>query len=577
MPRSRLVEVGENRFFDDTMLDRSEVGSSEFSSLASWETLSESSLPDMVLCYGQLGRRKQREGVAPRGPRTAVDPWAAKFADQQEELGLPGPVEDTLTDENLLDRIARSLGPENALDDAASNSSSHEGEVHGIRKKSTSGAIVYSPVKWKGKAVARGEHGSLTTSQHSPTFKMLARQRFQASMDNTFGSPLSRMAVARTLAHTSPSHSVGSMASRSGTNLSSSGSMASVVFHIGEKGVQFYFIPASTKFCFTARVTKTDADQQEKRPTFGRAKAAVYGIQMEDSHEVFMPLWLHFNAPSLEFWGQAPDTMECLQYSMRIVHRSTGEVVGRLTVIAAQPDELSDVQATLGFPAKVPKTLEAISTSSPNLATTLHSPYSPKVFRTLPQSPRSIATSQTGTELSSLGSMTSVVFHLDQDGVHIFVIPAASKFCFKAPIAKADGESAPIRSTFGRAVASPYVIQLEECDVISIPLWLHFVPQSMEFWGEAPSVNERLHVAMRIVHRETGQVVGHIIIIVADLDDAARLQTELGEPHTMNERLSVVEEVSSIDSDEGRADPQGKIALYALGFLSNSRIKLLPQ
>ncbi|KAG9086054.1 hypothetical protein FRC06_003292, partial [Ceratobasidium sp. 370] len=40
VPRSRLVEVGENRYFSDAMVDRSEVGSSEFSSLASWETLS---------------------------------------------------------------------------------------------------------------------------------------------------------------------------------------------------------------------------------------------------------------------------------------------------------------------------------------------------------------------------------------------------------------------------------------------------------------------------------------------------------------------------------------------------------
>ncbi|KAG8728037.1 hypothetical protein FRC12_022070, partial [Ceratobasidium sp. 428] len=553
VPRSRLVEVGENRFFNDTMSDRSEVGSSEFSSLASWETLTESSLPDMVLCYGQLGRRKARAGDAPKTPRAPIDPWgtgASAGPVYREEGSLPEPDDDTTTDENLLDRLARSLGSEPSLDehdDEITSVGSHvERESQGV----VGSASATSLVKWKGKGVARGEYGSPTTSQHSPTFKRLARQRFKASMDNTIGgSPLSKMAIARTLAYSSPS--LRSIASGTSSDLSPSGSMASLVFHINEQGVHYYVIPASTRFCFTARITKVDGEEDDDdKPTFGRAKAAAYGVQTDDPNDPSMPLWIHFNAPGLEFWGYAPNTDERLQHSMKIVHRASGQTVGRLLVVVARLDDVANAQAALGYPIAAPNTGAVISNSSSKLAAAINLACGPQISGIPPHSSRSIATSHTGTDLSSSGSMTSVVFHLSRGGINFFVIPANTQFCFEVPGLEINAA----KSTFGRAVASPYMIQMDETsELVSIPSWLHFVAQSMEFWGEAPDVPERLRVGMKIVQRETGEVAMRLLIVVARLDDVGSLQAELNYGRVKeNDGLSVVEEVSSIDSDEDR-------------------------
>ncbi|KAG8681566.1 hypothetical protein FRC08_015550, partial [Ceratobasidium sp. 394] len=482
VPRSRLVEVGENRFFNDTMVDRPEVGSSEFSSLASWETLSESSLPDMVLCYGQLGRRKVRTGDAPKTPRAPIDPWGAGVSAgpvYREEGSLPGPDDEAATDENLLDRLARSLGSE--LDEHDDGIDSANAHIESESRRPADGATVAPPVKWKGKGVAQGEHGSPTTSQHSPTFKRLARQRFKASIDSTIGgSPLSKMAIARTLAYASPSsQSIGTGAS---SDLSPSGSMASLVFHVNEQGVHYYVISAGTRFCFTARITKINGEEaDDDKPTFGRAKAALYGVQTDDAEEPSMPLWLHFNAPGLEFWGYAPNTDERLQHAMKIVHRASGEVVGRLLVVVARLDDVASAQAALGYPTAMSDTSGAIASkpSSSKLAAAINLACSPQISGLPPQSSRSIATSHTGTDLSSSASITAVVFHHARDGIEFFVIPANTQFCFGVPGLQTNAT----KSTFGRAVASPYMIQVDETsEVVSIPQWLHFVAQSMEFW-----------------------------------------------------------------------------------------------
>ncbi|KAF8607915.1 hypothetical protein BDV93DRAFT_519903 [Ceratobasidium sp. AG-I] len=572
VPRSRLVEVGENRFFDDTMLDRSEVGSSEFSSLASWETLSESSVPNMVLCYGQLGRRKMAEGGAPRPQRAAADPWSAGQSTRSvgQQSSMPDPSEDTLTDENLLDRLARSLGSEDTTDEYISevgSSHSHDGVQQFQESVNTGVAIISSPVKWKGKSVARGEHGSPTTSQHSPTFKRLVRQRFQASIDGNMGSPLSRMAVARTSAFASPSvPSIISGVTQSSTNLSSSGSMASLTFHLDGNGVYYYVIPAGTRFCFAVKVTKIGDESEDRTPTFGRTKTALYSVQMDDPEDICMPLWLHFNAPGLEFWGHSPDTVERVQHSMRIVHTATSEVVGRLSIVVTRGEDVSNARASLGYPAAALDTHRApiFSSASSGLAAALALTFSPRVFGTPLQSSRSVTTSYTGTDLSASGSMASVVFHLNRDGMHFFVIPAKSKFCFEAPINKTGNEVAPTKSGFGRATASPYVIQIDESDTGMIPLWLHFVPQSTEFWGEAPDVAERLRVSLRIVYRRTDEVVAYLTIIVAQLADVEYLQDELDRSRAINERLSIVEEVSSVDSNGDYVEEEDQVSGDAL-------------
>ncbi|KAG8684615.1 hypothetical protein FRC09_015271 [Ceratobasidium sp. 395] len=144
--------------------------------------------------------------------------------------------------------------------------------------------------------------------------------------------------------------------------------------------------------------------------------------------------------------------------------------------------------------------------------------------------------------------MTSVVFHLSRGGINFFVIPANTQFCFEVP----GLETNATKSTFGRAVASPYMIQMDETsELVSIPSWLHFVAQSMEFWGEAPDVPERLRVGMKIVQREAGEVVMRLLIVVARLDGVGSLQAELNYGRTKeDDGLSVVEEVSSVDSDE---------------------------
>ncbi|KAG8747386.1 hypothetical protein FRC10_001057 [Ceratobasidium sp. 414] len=555
VPRSRLVEVGENRFFNDTMVDRSEVGSSEFSSLASWETLSESSLPDMVLCYGQLGRRRARAGDALKTPRAPIDPWdAGVFAGPvyREEGSLPEPDDETVTDENLLDRLARSLGSELSLDEHGDEINFVSSQIESESRGLAGGVTGASLVKWKGKGIAWGEHGSQTTSQHSPTFKRLARQRFQASIDSTAGgSPLSKMAIARTLAHASPSSQ--SIATGASSDLSPSGSMASLVFHVNEQGVYYYVIPASTRFCFTARITKIDGEEpDDDKPTFGRAKAAVYGVQTDDPNEPSLPLWLHFNAPGLEFWGYAPNTDEHLQHAMKIVHRASGEVVGRLLVVVARLDDMGSAQAVLGYPTTVSGVPNVAAPKPPSskLAVAINLACSPQISGIPPQSPRSIATSHTGTDFSSSGSMTAVVFHLARDGIDFFVIPANTQFCFEVPGLQTNAT----KSALGRAVASPYMIQVDETsEVVSIPQWLHFVVQSTEFWGEAPDVAECLRIGMKIVQRETGEVAMRVLIIVTRLDDVRSLQAELNYGRVMeSDGLSVVEEVSSIDSAEDR-------------------------
>ncbi|KAG9126493.1 mitochondrial splicing system protein, partial [Ceratobasidium sp. 392] len=478
------------------------------------------------------------------------------------EGSLPEPDDDTTTDENLLDRLARSLGSEPSLDehdDELNSASSHiESESQGV----VGSASVTSLAKWKGKGVARGEYGSPTTSQHSPTFKRLARQRFKASIDNTIGgSPLSKMAIARTLAYTSPS--LRSIATGASSDLSPSNSLTSLVFHVNEEGVHYYVIPASTRFCFTARITKIDGEEgDDDKPTFGRAKAAVYSVQTDDPNDPSMPLWLHFNAPGLEFWGHAPNADERMQHSMKIVHRASGDIVGRLVIAVARLDDVASTQAALGYPNVTSKAPGVVaSSSSSKLAAAINLACSPQISGVALHSSRSIATSHTGTNLSSSGSMTSVVFHLARDGINFFVIPSNTQFCFEVP----GLETNTARSTFGRAVASPYMIQMDETsEVVSIPPWLHFVAQSMEFWGEAPDVSARLRVGVKIVQRETGEVAMRLLIVVARLDDVGSLQAELNYGKVReNDGLSVVEEVSSIDSDEDRISSKDEGVKFA--------------
>ncbi|CUA70139.1 tRNA modification GTPase MnmE [Rickettsia bellii OSU 85-389] [Rhizoctonia solani] len=544
VPRSRLVEVGENRFFDDTMLDRSEVGSSEFSSLASWETLSESSLPNMVLCYGQLGRRKMKEGVSPHGIPSGVDLPIQPMNCTQE---LPGPTEDTSTDEIIIDRIAHSLGPKDDLNREHSSVPKNEireplKEIDNDNNGST--VVTYSPIKRKGKGVARGEHGS-PTSQHSPTFKMLAHQRFRASVDSKLGSPMSR---ARALTYTSPSaRSIGSVVSRAGVNVSPTISLADVV-RVGSSGMQFYFVPAKTKFCFKVQpieaVSKVKGKQKSKL-----VKDVLYEAEVDGHFNTEMPVWLHFNSSTLEFSGQAPDTRELLQYSMRVVSRPANKIVCQLLMAVARPPLLAVAQASLGSPTGGLDTPGASPCRrSPGL---LYSPHNSRGFGSPLHSSRSIM-SKFGSNLS----MSSVVFHFNQDGVEVFVVPATTNFCFEVPIAKVDGVSKSTGLAFGRAGASPYSIQLEQCDVDTMPHWLHFVPSSMEFWGEAPNVDDRLHVVMRIIHKRSNEVVGRIAIVITHMDDVAQLQAYFGYSRS-NDGLSVVEEVSSILSD----DPQDGIIL----------------
>ncbi|CAE6427935.1 unnamed protein product [Rhizoctonia solani] len=551
IPRSRLVEVGENRFFDDTMLDRSEVGSSEFSSLASWETLSESSLPHMVLCYGQLGRRKTKEGVSPRGIPSHVDPLIRSTSCTQE---VPGPKEDGLTDENLHDSIAHGLGSKDNLNHGHSTSSAPKSEIREPLKEISNAnksdtVVTYSPVKWKGKSVARSEHGSPTTSQHSPTFKKLAHQRFRASVDSKFGSPLSRAMIARTSAYTPPSaRSISSAVSRAGADVSPTISLANVV-SIGSSGMQFYFVPAKTNFCFKIQVPEAVSKAKGKHKSRS-TKDVLYAAEVDGHFNTEMPAWLHFNPSTLEFSGQAPDTRELLQYSMRVVSRPANKLVCQLLMAVARPPLLEVAQASLGNPAGGLDTLT--TTSSRQLFGSSCSPHNARGFGSPLQSSRSIITSKFGSGLS----MASVVFHFNQDGVEVFVIPATTKFYFEVPIAKPDGESKSTELTFGRTMASPYSIQLEACDVDVMPHWLHLVPSSMEFWGEAPNVEDRLHVVMRITHKQSNQVVGRIAIVITHMDDAAQLQAYFGRSRSMSEGLSVVEEVSSILSE----DPQDGIA-----------------
>ncbi|CAE6530599.1 unnamed protein product [Rhizoctonia solani] len=548
IPRSCLVEIGENRFFDDTMLDRSEVGSSEFSSLASWETLSESSLPNMVLCYGQLGRRKTKEGVPPRGIPSAVDHPIQPVRCTQK---LPGPTEDTLTDENRLNRIAHSPGSK-ALDGghSGSNVPKIREPLREINNAGNAGAVVtYSPIKWKGwKGVACGEHGSPTTSQHSPTFKKLAHQRFRASVDSKLGSPLSRAVLVRTPTYTSPStRSIGSTATRVGANVSPTMSLADVV-RIESSGMQFYFVAAKTSFCFKIQVAEAVSKAKGKQKS-RTTKDVLYKAEVDGHFNTEMPAWLHFNPSTLEFWGQAPDTRELLQYSMRVVSHPANEIVCQILMAVARPPLLVAAQASLGNPTGGLDTLEA---SSSRKLSSLYSPHNSRGFGSPLQSSRSIVTSKFGSSLS----MASIVFHFNQDGVEVFVVPATTKFCFEIPIAKPTGEPKSTELALGRAIASPYSIQLEECDVDAIPNWLHFVPLDMEFWGEAPNVEDRLHVVMRIIHKQSSEVVGRIAIVITHMDDVAQLQACFGYSRSMNEGLSVVEEVSSILSD----DPEGEIA-----------------
>ncbi|CAE6523526.1 unnamed protein product [Rhizoctonia solani] len=558
IPRSRLVEVGENRLFDDTMPDRSEVGSSEFSSLASWETLSESSLPNMVLCYGQLGRRKVKEGAFPLGIPSAVDPPIRTTGCTRE---LSGPAEDTPTDENLLNRVAHSLGSVDALSRRIPSSGARKSKTREPLKEigsanNTGTIVVYSPAKWKGKGVARSEHGSPTTSQHSPTFKKLAHQRFRASVDSKLGSPLSRAVVARTLAYTSSStRSIGSVIDRSGANLSSVISLADIALHVGSNGMEFYFVPAKTEFRFKVQVAEAVSKIRGKSKC-GHPKGILYEAEMDGHYNIEMPTWINFDSSTLEFWGQTPDSRELLQYSMRIVSRPANEVVCQLLIAVARPPLLAAAQASLGNPAGALATPDA--SPSRKLPGALYSPYGSRSFGSPLQSSRSIVTSKFGSNLSP-GSMTSVVFHFNQDDVEVFVVPATTKFCFEAPVAKLDEKSESTDLALGRTAASPYSIQLEECDVIAMPHWLHFLPLTMEFWGEAPGVEDRLHVVMRIVHKQSGQVVGRIAIVITHMDDVAQLRAHFGYSRSINEGLSVVEEVPSIISD----DPQDVVVQTA--------------
>ncbi|KAH7343734.1 hypothetical protein B0J17DRAFT_713895 [Rhizoctonia solani] len=547
IPRSRLVEVGENRFFDDAILDRSEVGSSEFSSLASWETLSESSLPNMVLCYGQLGRRRTKEVGSPRDLPLTVDLpiQSASYTQGQSE-----PLGDSLADEKH-DRIDRCLGSEDILNREYSDSNAHGSGIQEPLKEVTNAgntgtAVDYSPIRWTGKSVTRGEHGSLTTSQHSPTFKNLAHQRFRASVDNKPGSPLSRAMVARTLAYTSPStRSIGSAVSRSGVNLSSTMSLADVVLQVGSSGMQFYFVPAKAEFCFKVQVTEAVSEVIGK-PNSGRTKEVLYEAEIDGHYNTDMPAWVHFNPSTLEFWGQAPDTRELLQYSMRIVSRPANEMVCQLLMAVARQPLLAAAQASLGDPSA---TLDTPSASSHKFNGALYSPYNSWTRGSPFQSSRSVVAPNIGSSLS----IASMVFHFNQDGVEVFVVPATTKFCFAVPIAKLDGRTGSIEVGLGRTTASPYSIQLEACDVVAIPHWLHFVPLTMEFWGEAPSVEDRLHVVTRIIHKQSGEVAGRIAIVITHMDDVAQLQAYFGPSRQMSEGLSVVEEVSSILSDDTQA------------------------
>ncbi|CAE7146398.1 unnamed protein product [Rhizoctonia solani] len=547
--RSRLVEVGENRFFDDTMLDRPEVGSSEFSSLASWETLSESSLPNMVICYGQLGRHRTKEGVPPRDTSLAVDLPIQSMSGTQE---LPGPTKDT-TDETLPDQITHSPGSKDTLADEYPSSGTPKSEIREPLKEGSTvnngTAVAYSPFKWKGKGVARGEHGSPTTSQHSPTFKKLVHQRFRASVDSKLGSPLSRAVAAHILANASPSiQSIGSAVSRSDANVSPTISLADVV-HIGSSGMQFYFVAAKTAFRFKVQIADVVSKTEGKQKA-GLARNTLYKAEVDGHFNTEMPAWLHFNPATLEFWGQAPDTRELLQYSMRVVSCPTNKTAYQLLMAVARPPLLAAAQASLENPT-ASDTPEP--TPSHKLSNSFYSPHSSRAFASPLESSRSIVTSGFGSNLS----MNNIIFHFNQDGVEVFVVPAATKFCFEAPIAKVDG--GPAKSTglaFGRATASPYSIQLEACDVDAIPHWLHFVSLGMEFWGEAPNVEDRLHVVMRIIHKQSSEVVGRIAIVVTHMDDVAELQAYFGHSSPTNEGLSVVEEVPSILFD----DPQGEIA-----------------
>ncbi|CAE6455220.1 unnamed protein product [Rhizoctonia solani] len=547
IPRSRLVEVGENRFFDDTMLDRSEVGSSEFSSLASWETLSESSLPNMVLCYGQLGRRKSKEVGSPRGLPSTGDPPIQPTSYIQ---GRSGPSGDTPTDEKL-DRIDRSLGSEDILNRGHSDCDAHKRETqepfNEISNAGNIGTVVaYSPIKWTGKNATRSEHGSPTTSQHSPTFKKLAHQRFRASVDSKLGSPLSRAIVARTLAYTSPStRSIDTTISRSCANLPSNVSLADVVSQVGSGGMQFYFVPAKTEFCFKVQVTDV-VSKAKGKPNSGRTKEVLFEAKIDGHYNTEMPAWVHFNPSTLEFWGRTPDTRELLQYSMRIVSHPANEIVCQLLMAVARPPLLAAAQASLGNPSE---TLDTSSASPHKLTGALCSPSNSWNFGPPSQSSHSVVTCKIGSSLS----MTSMVFHFNQDGVEVYVVPATTKFCFAVPIVKVDGESQSTQAGLGRAAASPYSIQLEACDVVAIPHWLHFVPLTMEFWGEAPNVEERLHVVTRIIRKQSGEVMGRIAIVITHMDDVAQLQAYFGTSRYMSEGLSIVEEVSSILSD----DPQG--------------------
>ncbi|QRV72544.1 transmembrane protein [Ceratobasidium sp. AG-Ba] len=545
--RSRLVEVGENRFFNDTMVNRSEVGSSEFSSLASWESLSESSVADMVLCYGQIGRRKVRPGDAPKSPKISVDFWGggADGPVYREEGSLPKPDDDTITDENLLGRLAHALGSDRSLDEHGDELSSIDSHLGPECQEIGGSAAAISSVKWKGKSVARGEYGSLTTSQHSPTFKKLAHHRFRASIDNVIaGSSLSKAGMTRSLAWTSPSTQ--SITTGASGDLSPSSSLKSLFFHLSENGVYFYVIPAGTKFCFTAQITKV-AIEGDYRPTFGRAKASPYVVEPGHPDDLSMPLWLNFNAPSLQFWGFAPDTNERLDHSMKIVHRATGDVVGKLLIVVVRIDEVANTQAMLGYPNAVnpaPRTV-ATTCSTAKLAAAINLACSPQVTG-LP-STHSLAASFSGTNLSHSESTTSVVFHLTRDGIDFFAISANSDFCFQLPGFLINAT----KPTLGRAVVSPYGIQMDETsEVTSIPHWLNFVAQSMEFYGTTPDVVGRLRVGMKIVSRETGQVAMRVLIVVARLDDIGSLQSELSYGSIEDaEGLSVVEEVSSLDSN----------------------------
>ncbi|KAF8743245.1 Dystroglycan-type cadherin-like domain protein, partial [Rhizoctonia solani] len=541
-PLSRLVEVGENRFFDDTMLDRSEVGSSEFSSLASWETLSESSLPNMVLCYGQLGRRKTKEDPFPHGIHPAVDLSLAIGRHTQEFGGL---AKDSLTDEKQFNQIAHGPG--------SRDTSNYDLPVYDTRNKkiqkpfqkisnigNVSTTIAYSSAQWKGKGVACGEHGSPTTSQHSPTFKKLARQRFRASLDDKLGSPLSRMA--RTVAYTSPSpRSIGSMISRSNTNLPTSVSLGDVFLHLGLNGMQFYFVPAKTQFRFKVQVPEAAFKKKDKSKC-RRPEDALLEAETDGHFNTSMPDWVEFDASAMEFWGQTPDTRELLQYSIRVVSRPTNKVVCQLLMVVARPPLLSAAKASLTDPAEV---MDTPFRGSPG------SLYSLNNLRTLEsplQSSRSVVASNLGTNLSARS--ISSIFRFNQDGVEVFVIPAATNFCFEVLVPKLDGESSSGELALGRTTASSYSIQLEECDVISIPHWLHFVPSTVEFWGEAPSVERRLHIVIQIIHKESGQVARCIAIVITNMDDAAQLRAHFGCSDSGNEGLSVVEEVSSVVSND---------------------------